>query len=782
MRPIVSSLPLFVLIAASVACSSADGPAPTDGPGLDGEHDNFGIGKADGPGGGYDACRLRESLSVVNDGTTLAFLKDTVKLHSRAAENILKHRLGPDGECGTDDDDTFDDLAELDAVPWVGKKALDALAAYVEPRCTVDLSTGRPFISQSTWAGQPNTSWARDEIEMEATMTASGISGAKLRGVLNATDNRGRTGFSRVRRMKIMEAFSLGYSLDEIPWDSDSHAARESLPYVAYTIESGNFEPDPEDGTRELSVGTDIMDDAYFDTKDYDLLGGGMQVRARVRWDNDDVVRRLLIAAKFDSETDEFGIKRAGKIDVRTDSANPEQVKSLEDDVRWGRVSWSQGLVPVKAVYEKLDQLGKLPDIDGNQKVLAMDAKVYLRSVRSRFHLNMVGTNKLVEVYGNGKTRAAQAKTTLEKAIASGKLSGAALTDAQFALSATQAVLDDSAVYLKAKPELEALYGAPVSQADVVMPSAFPNSTPNDAKGLKAREIVANAANAVYHDLRAQLDDVDRSVTFTSGLDHEAFVEMFTLWVKSEKTSLRAKTTADAFKAEFDAISALSASERQAKWSAFDTFGAAQRAAGEDEFDDHEPMTEAIWSALGAHLEFAQLKNSQYMLETAGSTALALYFDAAREHFMPSTSRPSGNFIIDTMDYTDMATPAAWATLSDEQKKPANALPGCKVFHTMLVNEVQIELTSIGQFTDAIDELKKQSDAAGGQDPAIEEKLNGALWVLTQMTDSMAKLGQLKEEGVIDTLRDFGAPSSVKWVPSTDSKGNTALKIITDTD
>jgi hypothetical protein len=51
-------------------------------------------------------------------------------LDSRAAHNLVAHRDGPDALLGTADDDPFDDLAEVDAVPWVGAAALDALAAY----------------------------------------------------------------------------------------------------------------------------------------------------------------------------------------------------------------------------------------------------------------------------------------------------------------------------------------------------------------------------------------------------------------------------------------------------------------------------------------------------------------------------------------------------------------------------------------------------------------------------------------------------------------------------
>jgi hypothetical protein len=56
--------------------------------------------------------------------------EDGVGLDRRAARNIVDHRMGPDGVDGTDDDDPFDDLSELDAVPYVGPSALDRLFRY----------------------------------------------------------------------------------------------------------------------------------------------------------------------------------------------------------------------------------------------------------------------------------------------------------------------------------------------------------------------------------------------------------------------------------------------------------------------------------------------------------------------------------------------------------------------------------------------------------------------------------------------------------------------------
>ncbi len=64
--------------------------------------------------------------------TTVAVLDDDVPLDKRAAQNLIAHRDGADGVRGTGDDDPFDDMTEVDDVPWVGPAAMSALLAYAE--------------------------------------------------------------------------------------------------------------------------------------------------------------------------------------------------------------------------------------------------------------------------------------------------------------------------------------------------------------------------------------------------------------------------------------------------------------------------------------------------------------------------------------------------------------------------------------------------------------------------------------------------------------------------
>jgi len=124
MPEIRSALALCVALSAfanTAGCGSEAGPAPTgqdeadatENPLLDGTPDAVGV------------------FTFLNDAaTTFAVLDDDARLDRRAAANLVAHRDGPDAEAGTADDETFDTVAEVDDVSWVGPSTLNRLAAY----------------------------------------------------------------------------------------------------------------------------------------------------------------------------------------------------------------------------------------------------------------------------------------------------------------------------------------------------------------------------------------------------------------------------------------------------------------------------------------------------------------------------------------------------------------------------------------------------------------------------------------------------------------------------
>jgi DNA uptake protein ComE-like DNA-binding protein len=82
------------------------------------------LGLVTEPAGGDAAL-----LALVNSAS-VTLLDLDVGLDARAAENIVAHRDGADGVAGSADDDWFDDVAELDAVAYVGEAAIAKLRSY----------------------------------------------------------------------------------------------------------------------------------------------------------------------------------------------------------------------------------------------------------------------------------------------------------------------------------------------------------------------------------------------------------------------------------------------------------------------------------------------------------------------------------------------------------------------------------------------------------------------------------------------------------------------------
>ena len=73
----------------------------------------------------------RATLAFLNDpGTDYQLLRIEVDLDARAASALIAHRNGPDTRFETEDDNLFDDIAEVDAVEFIGDEALAAIVDH----------------------------------------------------------------------------------------------------------------------------------------------------------------------------------------------------------------------------------------------------------------------------------------------------------------------------------------------------------------------------------------------------------------------------------------------------------------------------------------------------------------------------------------------------------------------------------------------------------------------------------------------------------------------------
>ncbi|MEM6296749.1 MAG: hypothetical protein AAGA54_36115, partial [Myxococcota bacterium] len=128
---------IVLSLTAALALSTVGCEAPESEGEADARDDAFlGGGKADGgiEEGSADAVAV---LALVNTAS-LEILDDDVPLDRRAAVGIDTFRLGADGVEGTADDRVFETLAQLDAVPYVGRVAFEALLAYAREHITLE--------------------------------------------------------------------------------------------------------------------------------------------------------------------------------------------------------------------------------------------------------------------------------------------------------------------------------------------------------------------------------------------------------------------------------------------------------------------------------------------------------------------------------------------------------------------------------------------------------------------------------------------------------------------
>lgn len=650
-----------------------------------------------------------------------------------------------------------------------------------------DLKDGL-FIHKGTYASFPpdNDFSQRKSTEIEGLAHFVCESGSPMRDILRAERN-GRTTYQRLRRTLSSEAFTTDYGPNEMPWTADAHALREGSPFVWLSIESGRFEVNQETGRRELSLGTDIMDDTYYDTKDFLLLDQQMIIRGRARWDTPTQIRRILIGAKLGTEVDSTGLKTTFKQDDRQDFATPEQIASLDHDVRVGLVNWNTNVAPsgpVRMVYEKLAADGKLHNVekDGQtfENVLRVEPRAFLRSTRSRFHLNESSIRGVVAVADLGPARSTEAEallTSVEPRLAQADKDRAAKLRADIA-----GARDGSAIAARAKSPLEALDPASDTSPAAILAdleAARTSKRPTTPKDLERARIVAEAASAVYHDLGKQLLDLRDAVTPETTLDDD-MVLSFKSWVASDAAlsarlgvqaaDIKRQRTVDLAKRAVEAFAALTPADRAPLLEAFAKFGADRKAANDDDFDGFAPIAEADVPTLVAKIARAHVAILGRQLQASGSARIGLWFDLARSFFVPSSFRNTGNFLIDTMDMTEMLSPDSWNSIPEGERNATKPLPSDKIFRVVLVNELQIELGEEKAYVDRIKEL-----AAKPASPERDADLAGAKLVFDKYTETLRMLSRVKGPEVIKQLeRAGGKKCEVKDAET--SKGELALQ------
>jgi hypothetical protein len=92
-----------------------------------------------------------DGLAVLRFATNASAtaLRNDVGLSQRIVDGIIAFRKGPDNRANTADDKHFGDLAELDAVPFFGKRAFDAMLITATVKNLYKTSLRVPLLDES---------------------------------------------------------------------------------------------------------------------------------------------------------------------------------------------------------------------------------------------------------------------------------------------------------------------------------------------------------------------------------------------------------------------------------------------------------------------------------------------------------------------------------------------------------------------------------------------------------------------------------------------------------
>jgi hypothetical protein len=152
----------------------------------DGEHDTA-TGKADSPfAEGSETAK--QILALVNDpGISDYDLDEEAALSARVAKAIVAQRDGADREPVTADDNLFDTLAELDALPYVGPATMTALRDYA--RKISSKATLRIDLVAQEWVDGPDMWFTVKLDSLNSELAGDGISFGKQL-VLGPRDGR----------------------------------------------------------------------------------------------------------------------------------------------------------------------------------------------------------------------------------------------------------------------------------------------------------------------------------------------------------------------------------------------------------------------------------------------------------------------------------------------------------------------------------------------------------------------------------------------------------------
>lgn len=392
------------------------------------------------------------------------------------------------------------------------------LQAKAPPK-PIDL-TGVPHMSTESLKGAA-VAYGRDGEEVEDTRVITGLT--KEQTVALASN-----ALNDLQRPKAAAGLTLGRApIDEMAWDSDSHALRRANPYVSFTLDDRSYEVNPNNGQPRVAVGRDFFYDTFLAKKDLrtgaltkDLQKADLMYRTRIRYgsDKDPITgTRVLIGMKEGTAIDADGTKHARKIDSRTDSATQEIFDSLTASAEtgklgaaWGSYSASSVAPAASSMYRVAVQKGVTDNVGGETGVLAMEPGAVARQIRGRFHLDETNQSALLEGFKSCGEPKIGELTTLITAAADWPNDGKLPSKTELLAQAT-ALTDRSAIVAAAAEGLKKL--DPTLTVDkALIDRLWPGQNVSTKQDAKLQRAVVDAIRGQYDVFAENVDALQRKI------------------------------------------------------------------------------------------------------------------------------------------------------------------------------------------------------------------------------------------------------------------------------
>lgn len=511
------------LKAKGVSITVGDGPnakTVTDGPSLKAAMKELQAqaAAANTPLKAYLSDLVQALDDVVKDGGAKVKAGDSFDLS--VGSNLSKALGLSDGRYNNYASVSSTDFGKASKAKPTATMAVDGVTLQVKdaPGANIDLST-IPHMSAETLKNAP-VAYGRDGEEVEDTRVITGLT--KEETVKLAAD-----ALNDLQRPKAAAGLTLGrVPLDEMAWDSDSHALRRANPYVSFTLDSRSSEVNPNNGQPRVGIGRDFFFDTFMAKKDLttgkltkDLQKAELMYRTRIRYGSDrDPFEgtRVLIGMK-EGTSIEGGVKHARKIDSRTDSANQQIFDTLTASAQTGKLStawgsWSANQIApaASAMYRVAVQKGITDNVGGETGVLALEPGAVARQIRGRFHLDETEQSALVDGFKTAGEPKIKELVALIEAAPDWPASNTLPSKAQL-LEQAHRLLDRSAIVQAAAEGLKKV--DPTLTVDrALIDRLWPGQNISSKQDAKLQRAVADAIRATYDQFAENVDQLQRKI------------------------------------------------------------------------------------------------------------------------------------------------------------------------------------------------------------------------------------------------------------------------------